>query len=59
MTQEEAMQGFNSGRTLVVDRKDEPLLPWLLQQVNAGVLTRELIQYDDQSSAMKFKRAKP
>lgn len=58
MTPEEAMAGFQAGRTLVVDRRDEPLLPWLLQQVDAGVLTMKYVEYDEQSSAMKFRLAK-
>lgn len=58
MTRQQAMVGFKAGRTLVIDRRDAPLLPWLLRQVDAGVLTMEFIEYDEQSSAMKFQLAK-
>lgn len=48
------MAGFKKGRTLIVDRRDEPMLPWLLDQVDKGVLVSEFVQYDEQSSALKF-----
>lgn len=58
MTKEEVMTGLQAGRTLIVDRRDFPLLPWLLEQVDAGVLTVQYIEYDEQSSAMKFRIAR-
>lgn len=58
MTPEQAMDGFRAGRTLIVYRRDDPLLPWLLEQVRAGVLSQEYVEYDEQSSAMKFRLAK-
>lgn len=58
MTTDEALAGFDAGRTLVVDRRDEPLLPWLYEQVQAGTLMMEVVQYDVQSTAVKFRRAR-
>jgi hypothetical protein len=52
------MDGFRAGRTLIVYRRDDPLLPWLLEQAHAGVLSQEYVEYDEQSSAMKFRLAK-
>ena len=52
MTKEEILSGLKSGKSLVCDRKDEPLLPWLLNHPdieNSGVQ-----QIDSQSSGIKF-----
>ena len=52
MTKDEILEGLQAGHTLCCDRKDEPLLPWLLeypQIENSGI-----IQLDEQSSVIKF-----
>ena len=52
MTKEEVLKGLKAGRTLCCDRKDEPLLPWLLDHPN--IENSGIIQVDDQSSVIKF-----
>lgn len=54
MTKESVLAGLKSGRILMCDRRDEPLLPWLMSLVDAGQLNCELVEFDEQSSAMKF-----
>lgn len=52
MTKEEILKGLQQGRKLRCDRKDEPLLPWLLEHpsiANGGV-----IQVEDQYSYIEF-----
>jgi hypothetical protein len=52
MSKDEVLRGLQVGRKLVCDRKDEPLLPWLLSHPdieNSGVR-----QLDDQSSIIEF-----
>lgn len=55
MTKEEMIVGLKSGRTLVVDRKDAYVLPWLGELHSEGKVTSEFVEYDDQSSALKFR----
>ncbi len=57
MDKSEVLEGLMQGRTLNCDRKDEPLLPWLLSLVVDGVLTSELVELDEQSSVLKFRKA--
>ena len=57
MTNEEIMFGLNSGKILRVDRRDYPNLPWLLEQVEAGVLESEFVQVDEQYSYLSFRKA--
>ncbi len=54
MTRDELLVGFRSGRTLIVDRKDAPALPLLLEMEREGLIVSELVQYDEQSSALRF-----
>ena len=54
MTRSEILAGLKSGRTLVIDRKDEPNLPWLLELADRGQLKATYVEYDEQSSAIKF-----
>jgi hypothetical protein len=52
MSTDEILKGLKSGRKLRCDRKDEPLLPWLLahpQIENSGV-----VQLDQQLSYIEF-----
>lgn len=52
MSQAEALKGLKSGRKLRCDRRDEPLLPWLLSHPeieNSGI-----VQADEQSSYITF-----
>lgn len=54
-TKEELISGLRAGRTLVVDRRDAPELPDLLELEAQGLVVSELVVYDEQSSAMKFR----
>jgi hypothetical protein len=56
MTKEEVLEGLQSGRTLRVDRKDEPLLDWLLDHPD---IEGHFVQADDQYSYIEFRWAKP
>lgn len=55
MNREQIIDGLKAGRTLVIDRKDSPALPICLQLETEGLVTQEFVQYDDQSSAVKFR----
>ena len=54
MTREELLFGFQAGRSLIVDRKDSPVLPLLWEMEREGLIVSELVQYDEQSSALRF-----
>ena len=54
MTRDELLFGFQAGRSLIVDRKDSPVLPLLWEMEREGLIVSELIQYDEQSSALRF-----
>ena len=51
MSKDEIIEGLKSGRKLRCDRKDEPLLPWLLDHPN---IDNEFVQADDQYSYIEF-----
>lgn len=55
MTREEILEGLKQGRTLVIDRRDAPALPICLALESEGLATQEFVQYDEQSSAVKFR----
>jgi hypothetical protein len=52
MTKEQVLKGLQAGRILACDRKDEPLLPWLLSHPN--IEHSDVIQLSDQYSVIKF-----
>lgn len=52
---EELLEGFQAGRTLIVQRKDDPNLPFLRQLEREGKVTSELVQIDEQTSKLKFR----
>jgi hypothetical protein len=54
-TKEQMITGLQSSRTLVVDRRDAPELPELLQMERDGLVISRFIEYDEQSSALKFR----
>jgi hypothetical protein len=51
MTKNEILYNLKNGRRLRCDRKDEPLLPWLLEHPN---IQNKFVQVDDQSSYIEF-----
>lgn len=54
LTKEQIITGLKAGRSLMVDRKDAPELEDLLQLEREGLVTSKLIEFDEQSSALKF-----
>lgn len=52
MTKKEILNGLKSGRILICDRKDDPNLPWLLD--DPRVANSGIIQEDEQTSYIKF-----
>mgnify|MGYP003526389398 FL=1 len=54
MTRDELLFGFQAGRSLIVDRKDSPVLPLLWEMEREGLIVSELVEYDEQSSALRF-----
>ena len=51
MTKEDMLAGLKAGRKLRCDRKDEPLLPWLLEHPD---IENRFVQADDQYSYIEF-----
>ena len=52
MTKKDILDGLRSGRKLRCDRKDEPLLPWLLDHPD---IDNTFVQVDDQYSYIEFR----
>ena len=52
MTKDEILEGLQSGRKLRCDRRDDPLLPWLLDHPN--ITNGGIVQADEQSSYIEF-----
>jgi len=51
MDKEEILTRLQAGRRLRCDRKDEPLLPWLLEHPD---IDNKFVQADDQYSYIEF-----
>jgi len=54
MTRDQLIVGLKAGRTAVVDRRDAPELPILLEMEREGLVKSRLVEYDEQSSALRF-----
>jgi hypothetical protein len=54
LTKEQMIEGLKAGRSLMVDRKDAPELPELLELERQGLVESRLVEFDEQSSALKF-----
>jgi hypothetical protein len=52
MNKDEVLAGLKAGKKLRCDRKDEPLLPWLLSHPN--ITNGGIVQADDQNSYIEF-----
>ena len=52
MTKEQVIAGLRAGRKLRCDRKDEPLLPWLLS--HPDIENGGIVQHSDQYSYIEF-----
>lgn len=57
-TREQMIEGLKAGRTLVMDRRDAPEFADLLDLEKQGLVTQEFIQFDEQSSAIKWRWVK-
>jgi hypothetical protein len=55
LTKEQMVEGLKAGRTLVIDRKDAPELPELLEMERDGLVESRFVEHDEQSSALKFR----
>lgn len=55
MREQEILEGLQSGRTLNVQRKDDPNLPFILKLQEEGKVTIKIVQLEEQSSVMKVK----
>ena len=54
-TKDEIVAGLKAGRTLIVDRRDAPELDDLLDLERRGLVEQKLVEFDDQSSAVKWR----
>lgn len=52
---DEIIEGLKAGHSLFLDRADAPELEDLLDLEKQGLVTKELIHFDEQSSAMKWR----
>jgi len=55
ISKEEMIACLKAGRSLVVDCNDAPELPELLAMQQEGLVTSELVVFDEQSSALLFR----
>lgn len=55
MSLEEMIIGLARGKTLCVDRRDAPELPYLLTLQRLGYVNGDLKEIDEQSSVLKFR----
>lgn len=55
LTKQQMIDGLKAGHTLYVDRRDAPELPELLAMEADGLVVSKLIEYDEQSSALRFR----
>lgn len=56
-SREEIETGLRQGRTLVVQRKDDPNIPIVNALISEGIAEAEIVQLDEQSSVMKVRLA--
>jgi hypothetical protein len=54
-TKEQIIAGLKAGRTLMQDRSDAPEYTDLLELEKAGLVTSELVVFDEQSSALRWR----
>lgn len=54
-TKDQIISGLKTGKTLVLDRRDAPEFADLLDLERQGLVTRRLVEFDEQSSAIKWR----
>lgn len=55
LSKEQIIEGLKAGRSLMVDRRDAPELQDLLELERQGLVESKLIEFDEQSSALRFR----
>lgn len=55
ISREAIIKGLKKGRTLIIDRKDAPELQDLLELEREGLVKGELVQFNDQSSGIRWR----
>jgi hypothetical protein len=54
-TKEQIIAGLKAGRALMMDRRDAPEFADLLELQQQGLVTSELVVFDEQSSALRWR----
>jgi hypothetical protein len=54
-TKDEMIAGLKAGRTLMLDRRDAPELADLQELERQGLVASELVTFDEQSSALRWR----
>jgi hypothetical protein len=54
-TRDELIAGLKAGRSLMLDRRDAPELADLLELEREGLVESKLVEFDEQSSALRFR----
>ena len=54
-SKDELIAGLKAGRTLVMDRRDAPEFADLLDLERHGLVTQQFVEFDEQSSAVKWR----
>jgi hypothetical protein len=47
--------GLKAGRTLMLDRRDAPELDDLMELERQGLVTSQMVNHDEQSSALRWR----
>lgn len=55
LTKEQIIAGLQSGKTLIMDRRDAPEFVDLLELERQGLVTQEFVEIDEQSSCIKWR----
>lgn len=55
ISREDLIAGLKAGRVAVVDRKDAPELQDLIELERQGLVESEFVEFDEQSTAYKFR----
>ena len=54
-SKDELIAGLKAGRTLVMDRRDAPEFADLLDLEMQGLVEQQFVEFDEQSSAVKWR----
>jgi hypothetical protein len=56
-SRDELLEGLEAGRTLIVQRRDDPNLPLIQSLEREGLAETRMFQIDEQSSVLKVRKA--